>query len=167
MVTKTAKCRLPTEFGNFIVISFVDQDKEHLALTLGELSGGENILCRVHTSCLLGESFHATNCNCHLQLCDAMKAIQKEGKGVIVYLDQQGGGRGLAARIRELASLSEKTKEGLKIGEIRKGEPRIFKVAAEIIKDLGIRSVRLMTSNQKKVEDLRNCGVNVLKMVPF
>lgn len=160
--------RLPTPWGEFRLIGFVDaDDKEHLALAMGELEQGEPVLARVHSECLTGDALFSQRCDCGPQLEAAMARIGELGRGVIVYLRQEGRGIGLINKLRAYAE-QDRGADTVQANEMLGFLPdaRDYAVAAEILRALGVSQVRLMTNNPKKLEALRAHGVDVVERVP-
>ncbi|MEZ4286670.1 MAG: GTP cyclohydrolase II [Polyangiales bacterium] len=163
-----SSAEVPTEFGNFRVVVYQEpaEKKEHVAIIKGDIEGAEDVLLRVHSECLTGEVLHSMKCDCRDQLDLALKRIEEEGRGVVVYLRQEGRGIGLGNKIKAYAMQEEgldtvDANLALGFGD----DDREYQVAAEIIKDLGIRSVVLMTNNPRKVDGLRADGIVVSKRV--
>jgi GTP cyclohydrolase II len=143
------------------------EDKEHLALTVGVIDDGEPVLVRAHSECLTGDVFGSSRCDCGEQLADSLRYLQEQGRGVLLYLRQEGRGIGLEKKISAYA-LQE---QGLDTVEanLALGLPedaRDYRVAAEMLLDLGVRRARLMTNNPAKIEGLQQHGVEVVERVP-
>ncbi|MEU6598366.1 GTP cyclohydrolase II [Streptomyces flaveolus] len=161
---------LPTVYGEFQAIGYLDHDRgdEQVALVYGDI-GTENVLTRLHSECLTGDAFGSRHCECGDQLEAAMRAVVAEGSGIVVYLrGHEGRGIGLLAKLRAMALQAE----GLDTVEanLALGLPvdaRDYGVAAEILRDLGVRSVRLMSNNPRKREALVRHGVQVAEQVPL
>ena len=161
---------LPTVYGKFQAIGYLDHDRgdEQVALVYGEI-GTENVLTRLHSECLTGDAFGSRHCECGDQLASALRAVAAEGSGIVVYLrGHEGRGIGLLAKLRAMALQAE----GLDTVEanLALGLPvdaRDYRVAAEILQDLGVRSVRLMSNNPRKREALVRHGVQVAEQVPL
>ncbi|MEU0335801.1 GTP cyclohydrolase II [Streptomyces sp. NPDC006193] len=161
---------LPTVYGDFQAIGYLDHDRgdEQVALVYGEI-GAENVLVRLHSECLTGDAFGSRHCECGDQLEAAMRSVVDEGSGIVVYLrGHEGRGIGLLAKLRAMALQAE----GLDTVEanLALGLPvdaRDYGVAAEILRDLGVRSVRLMSNNPRKREALIRHGVQVTEQVPL
>lgn len=165
-----SSCRLPTRWGEFTMYGFEDvrNKQEHIALTVGDVSSGEPVLGRIHSECLTGDALFSRRCDCGPQLEAAMKAVQKAGRGVIVYLRQEGRGIGLLNKIRAYKLQDE----GMDTVEanLALGLPidaRDFTLAKYILDYLSISSVQLMTNNPHKVDTLKASGINVVNRVPL
>lgn len=159
---------LPTDFGNFVMTPFQCSfcNKEHFALVKGEIGNGENVLVRLHSECLTGDLLGSKRCDCGSQLHRAMEAIEKEGRGVIVYLRQEGRGIGLVNKLKAYVLQQEgfdTVDANLKLGF---GEDeRSYEEALWILRALGVRSVRLITNNPQKIQALQEGGIEVLDTV--
>lgn len=169
IITLAAESNLPTEFGDFKILVFKNylDHKEHLAIVKGDVKDGEDVLVRVHSECLTGDVFGSKRCDCGPQLHKALKTIEKEGRGVVVYMRQEGRGIGLTNKIKAYA-LQE---QGLDTVEanVKLGFPpdmREYSLAAQIIRFLGIKSVELLTNNPLKKTSLEHWGIEVNKRVP-
>ena len=170
LVHRVAAPRLPTEFGEFQVIGYRnDVDRaEHVALVYGDVAGRSNVLVRMHSRCLTGDVFHSLRCDCGIQLHRAMEIITQEGRGVIVYLDQEGRGIGLLNKLRayELQDAGTDTVEANeRLGF--KADLRDFGIGAQILLDLGLTTLRIMTNNPRKVVGLEGYGLQIVERVPL
>lgn len=165
----TNPVRLPSDYGEFTAIGFIDPEdgKEHIALTKGDISG-ENILTRIHSECLTGDVLGSKRCDCGNQLHKALKDIEKNGSGVLLYMRQEGRGIGLFNKLKayELQENGFDTVDAnRKLGF--PDDMRDYKVAAEILKKLGVNSVRLMTNNPDKVDQVEKYGIKVSEREPI
>jgi GTP cyclohydrolase II len=166
---RVAQAGLPTRYGTFEMFVYDAPDhKEHVALTLGALDGGGPVLVRAHSECLTGDVFGSSRCDCGEQLDESLQFLQEQGCGVLLYLRQEGRGIGLAKKISAYA-LQE---QGLDTVEANHAlglpeDMRDYRVAAEMLLDLGVRKARLLTNNPAKVEGLQRYGVEVVERVPL
>ncbi len=165
---KFANCRLPTEWGEFELCALMDPQTgiEHIALTMGSVDDGKPVLTRVHSECLTGDGFYSLRCDCGPQLQAAMKAIASQGRGVIIYLRQEGRGIGLINKIRAYA-LQENGADTVEANHIL-GFPedmRDYAGVKMLLTALGVSSVHLMTNNPRKIEALRALSINVISRI--
>jgi GTP cyclohydrolase II len=166
---RVAQAGLPTRYGTFEMFVYdAPEHKEHVALTLGAIDDGEPILVRAHSECLTGDVFGSSRCDCGEQLDESLRFLQEQGRGVLLYLRQEGRGIGLTKKISAYA-LQE---QGLDTVEanLALGLPedmRDYQAAAEMLLDLGVRRVRLLTNNPAKIEGLERHGVEVMERVPL
>lgn len=158
----------PTEYGNFSIIGFVNNKdkKDHIIIQKGDIGNGENVLTRVHSACLTGDALGSLRCDCGPQLHLALKLIEKESRGIVLYHQEEGRGIGLVNKIRAYAlqdngydTLDANTALGFKPDE------REYRVPAEMLKKVGVKSVRLLTNNQEKVVAMEKGGVIVTERV--
>lgn len=165
-VTITAVSKLATKYGLFKIIIYksVSDDREHAVLTLGELK--KPVLTRIHSQCLTGDTFFSLRCDCGAQLKKTMQIIGKKGTGIMLYLNQEGRGIGLTNKIKAY-SLQDKGYDTVEANEAL-GFPsdlRSYKIAADILKDLGATSIYLLTNNLDKKDQLNKFGINIAKRI--
>jgi 3,4-dihydroxy 2-butanone 4-phosphate synthase/GTP cyclohydrolase II len=164
LVHRVAEARLPTPFGEWRIVGYrndVDAH-EHVALVHGDVAGGEEVLVRMHSRCLTGDVFHSKRCDCGWQLDRAMELIEKAGRGVVVYLDQEGRGIGLLNKLKAYA-LQDQGADTVEANERLGFKPdlRDYGIGAQILLDLGLRSIRVLTNNPKKLVGLEGYGLRV------
>jgi 3,4-dihydroxy 2-butanone 4-phosphate synthase/GTP cyclohydrolase II len=170
LVRKVAEAELPTEHGPFKIHCYesVIDGQTHVALVRGEIGDGDGILVRVHSSCLTGDVFHSARCDCGPQLHAAMQRIGTEGRGVLLYLNQEGRGIGLANKLRAYA-LQDEGFDTVEANERLgfKADQRDYGIGAQILRDLGVRAMRLLTNNPRKFVGLQGYGLSVASTLPL
>ena len=161
-----AKTKLPTEFGDFDVRIFREGDQEHLAISQGDLEGATEVTVRVHSECLTSEVLGSLKCDCKAQLDLALRTVATEGRGVVIYMRQEGRGIGLGNKIRAYA-LQEQGVDTVDANRLLglEDDTRDYTAAAAMLAGLGIRSIRLMTNNPEKITGLKALGVDVVERV--
>jgi 3,4-dihydroxy 2-butanone 4-phosphate synthase/GTP cyclohydrolase II len=170
LVHRVAEARLPTPFGTWKVFGYRNDvdSHEHVAITYGDVSGGEGVLVRMHSKCLTGDVFHSMRCDCGWQLETAMQMIQKEGRGAIVYLDQEGRGIGLLNKLKAY-ELQDAGADTVEANERLGFAPdlRNYGIGAQILLDLGLKSIRPVTNNPRKMVGLEGYGLRIEQRVPI
>jgi 3,4-dihydroxy 2-butanone 4-phosphate synthase/GTP cyclohydrolase II len=170
LVHRVAESRLPTDAGEFRIIGYRNDvdSHEHVALVYGDISSGEGVLVRMHSKCLTGDVFHSLRCDCGWQLHTAMRLVASEGRGVIVYLDQEGRGIGLLNKLKAY-ELQDKGADTVEANERLGFAPdlRNYGIGAQILLDLGLKSIRPITNNPKKLIGLEGYGLRVEERLPL
>ena len=170
LVHRVAEARLPTPFGPWRIVGYRNDvdTHEHVALVFGDVGDGESVLVRMHSKCLTGDVFHSLRCDCGWQLENAMQMIAAEGRGVVVYLDQEGRGIGLLNKLKAY-ELQDRGADTVEANEQLGFKPdlRNYGIGAQILLDLGLRSIRPITNNPKKMVGLEGYGLRVEERVPI
>ena len=170
LVTKVAEADLPSEHGLFTIHGYESMiDREtHLALVCGDIGDGEDVLVRVHSKCLTGDVFHSARCDCGAQLEAALQQISRAGRGVLLYLNQEGRGIGLANKLRAYA-LQDQGLDTVEANERLgfKADQRDYGIGAQILRSIGVRSMRLLTNNPRKFVGLQGYGLSVSATIPL
>jgi 3,4-dihydroxy 2-butanone 4-phosphate synthase/GTP cyclohydrolase II len=170
LIHRDISVRMPTEWGDFDLYAYTQRSSgvQHLALVKGDISGSEPVLVRVHSSCVTGDIFGSCRCDCGPQLHQAMRQIEREGRGVVVYMNQEGRGIGLLNKLKAY-KLQEQGRDTVQANEDLgfKGDERDYGVGAQILRDLGITQMRLLTNNPKKRTGLIGYGLEIVDSLPI
>jgi 3,4-dihydroxy 2-butanone 4-phosphate synthase/GTP cyclohydrolase II len=170
LVRKVAMAKLPTEYGEFLVHVFENllDGQEHVALVRGEIGHGQDVLVRVHSSCLTGDVLHSIRCDCGAQLDAGLRRIADEGRGVLLYLNQEGRGIGLGNKIRAYA-LQDEGFDTVEANERLgfKADQRDYGMGVQMLRGLGVRSMRLLSNNPRKLVGIEGYGLSVSEWLPL
>ena len=170
LVDRVTVTKMPTKYGEFTAYGYVNKlnGEHHIALVKGDIGDGKDVLCRVHSECLTGDTFGSLRCDCGQQFAAAMTQIEKEGRGILLYMRQEGRGIGLINKLKAY-ELQEKGMDTLEANLALgfKGDEREYYIGGQILRDLGVKDLKLLTNNPDKVYQLEEFGMEISKRVPI
>lgn len=170
LVDRVAVTRMPTKYGDFQAYGYVNRlnGEHHIALVKGDIGDGKGVLCRVHSECLTGDCFGSRRCDCGEQLAAAMSQIEAEGRGILLYMRQEGRGIGLVNKLKAY-ELQEQGMDTVEANEALGFSPdeREYYIGAQILAELGVKTMRLLTNNPDKVYQLEDFGLEIVERVPI
>jgi GTP cyclohydrolase II len=161
MIVRLAQRELLTKYGAFDEVLYYDGQKESIALVMGDVANGENVLCRIHSHCIGAHVFNSIECTCREEMEGAQAIIEREGRGVIIWLDQEGKGNGHLALMESILYKKEFGQAEAYVKAGYETDARNYRPAAEILNDLKVRSIILLSNSSEKAEDLRGVNINV------
>jgi GTP cyclohydrolase II len=163
MIVKLAEGKLSTAFGDYTEMLFYDGQKESIAMVMGDVKDATDVLCRIHSSCIYGHYFNSTECDCRLQMELSQQLIQEAGKGIIIWLEQEGKGNGHFALLQSKAYKQKGFSQADAYEAVGfKKDARDYRNAADMLKEMGVQSIRMLTDNPKKAEILAQYGMKVV-----
>ncbi|MGD9561597.1 MAG: GTP cyclohydrolase [Pyrinomonadaceae bacterium] len=168
MIVLLAERDLATKFGTFTEYLYFDGQKESIAIVMGDVADQENVLCRIHSHCIGAHVFNSVECDCREQMAAAQAAIEREGRGIVIWLDQEGKGNGHLALMQSIAykkAGSAQAEAYVQAGF--KADNRSYRAAAEILSDLGVRSIVLLANGADKSDAMRNQAITVIETRPL
>jgi GTP cyclohydrolase II len=161
MIKRLASRELKTKFGTFTEILYYDGQRESIAIVMGDVADGENVLCRVHSHCIGAHIFNSVECTCREEMAEAQSAVEQNGRGVIIWLDQEAKGNGHLALIESIPFKKEHGQAKAYEMAGYKADARSYLAAAQILKELGVKSIVLLANSESKADDLRVEGIDV------
>ena len=167
MIKRLATRELQTRFGEFTEILYYDGQRESIAIVMGDVTGQGDVLCRVHSHCIGAHVFNSIECTCREEMAAAQAAVQQEGRGVIIWLDQEGKGNGHLALIESIPFKKEFGQAEAYVKAGYRADARSYTTAAQILKDLGVKSIVLLANSEDKANELRKVNVDVSRLEPL
>ncbi|MFN6962970.1 MAG: GTP cyclohydrolase [Pyrinomonadaceae bacterium] len=167
MIKRLGERDLKTRYGTFREVLYYDGRRESIAIVMGDVAGGEDVFCRVHSHCIGAHIFNSVECTCREEMAAAQAAIESEGRGVVIWLDQEAKGNGHLALIESIPYKKEHGQARAYEMAGYKADARSYTEAAQVLKELGVRSIRLLANSEDKAEELRREGVAVTALQPL